>query len=182
VARHPDGVLFPNGHGTVVVFLGKEALLAWFSTVRSETHEAVLDRFYELGHRRASITTSTYQLVEVFTKVRYDRSADVVTNLYARIGDSNLRVLHGIDDWNDANQSWAPNEVFQSASELIGERPRIEFSFPEAALVLALTRESRNRDVPVYLFTFDGALAALADTFDVPVLPYSTPLRDDAGR
>jgi hypothetical protein len=34
----------------------------------------------------------------------------------------------------------------------------------------------------VYLFTYDGTLATLADTFQIPVLPFSTPLRDDTGR
>lgn len=182
VAHHPDDVLFPAGRGSVVVFLDKEALLAWLTDVRSEVHEAVLDRFYELGHRRGTFTTSAYQLVEVFTKVRYDRSAKVVTSLYDRIANSELRVLHGSDNWNDSCQSWTPRDVFQASSNLFDDRPQIQFSFPEAALVLGLGRENRNRDVPVYLFTFDGTLATLADTFDVPVLPYSTPLRDDSGR
>jgi hypothetical protein len=75
-----------------------------------------------------------------------------------------------------------PKEVFKKAVGTFENRSRIEFSFPEAALVLALARENQNRNVPVYLFTFDGTLATLADTFDVPVLPYSTPLRDDSGR
>lgn len=182
VARHPDDVLFPAGRGNAVVFLGKEALLAWFSDVRSRIHEAVLDRFYELGHRRASFTTSAYQLVEVFTKVRYDESAGAIARLYERIADSNLHVLHGSDDWDDSSQSWTPKDVFRASRDLFDDRPRIEFSFPEAALVVGFVREARNHDVPVYLFTFDGTLATLADTFHVPVLPYSTPLRDDAGR
>lgn len=181
-ACHPDDVLFPSGQGKVIVFLGKEALLAWLSDVRSGVHEAVLDRFYELGHRRGLFTTSAYQLVEVFTKVRYDRSAEAVADFYDRIIDSQLHVLHGSDDWNDQYQERTPGDVFDAATGLFQERSDIEFSFPEAALVLGLARESNTRRTPVYLFTFDGTLATLADTFDVPVLPYSTPLRDDSGR
>lgn len=181
MAHHPDGVLFPTGRSKIIVFLGKEALLSWFSDVRSEDHEAVLDRFYELGYRRGLFTTSAYQLVEVFTKVRYDESARAVVSLHDRITDSDLRVYHGSDDWNSHYQERTPRDAFDAATGLLEERPQIEFSFPEAALVLALAREKENRDVPVYLFTFDGTLATLADTFDVPVLPYSTPLRDDSG-
>jgi hypothetical protein len=182
VDRHPDDVLFPSGRGELVVFLGKEALLSWFSDVRSEVHQAVLDRFYYLGHRRVSFTTSAYQLIEVFTKIRYDESANTVGDLYERITESELRVLHGGDGWGDQQQERTPRDVFEAASGLFQERRRIQFSFPEAALVLSLARENKNRRVPVYLFTFDGTLATLADTFGVPVLPFSTPLRDDGGR
>ncbi|WP_135829877.1 hypothetical protein [Halorussus halobius] len=164
------------------MFLGKEALLAWFSNVRSELHEDVLDRLRTLGRRRAAFTTSTYQLVEVFTKVRYDGSSDSVADLYDRLQRSDLRVLHGSDDWSDTRQSRTPKDVFEAATEVIENRPKMACNFPEAALVLALARENRNRDVAVFLFTFDGTLATLADTFDVPVLPYSTPLRYDVGR
>jgi hypothetical protein len=109
-------------------------------------------------------------------------TATTVADLHDRIGDSALRVVHGSDDWNDHRQDRTPKDVFDAVAGLCRERPRIEFSFPEAALVLALARENQNRHERVYLFTFDGTLATLADTFDVPVLPYSTPLRDDAGR
>lgn len=127
LAHHSDDLLAPDGRGNAVVFLGKEALLAWFTDIRTKTHGEVLERFYHLCHSRASFTTSVYQLVEVFTKIRYEQSA-------------------------------------------------------EATLLLSLARERRNRNTPVYLFTFDGTLATLADTFRIPVLPYSTPLRDDGGR
>lgn len=182
LAHHSDDVLFPSGQGRIVVFLGKEALLSWFTEVRSETHQTVLERLHNLGRSRAIFTTSVYQLVEVFTKVRYEKSAKQAVRLAEKVVDSAVRVLHGSDDWSDSHQSWTPKDVFHASSELFADRPRIEFSFPEAALVLALAREDLNRRHPVYLFTFDGTLATLADTFDVPVLPYTTPLRDDAGR
>jgi hypothetical protein len=70
LAHHPDAVLFPPGRGTVVVFLGKEALLSWFTSVRSRKRQEIIDRLYHLGQSRAVFTTSSYQLVEVFTKVR----------------------------------------------------------------------------------------------------------------
>ncbi|NEU55739.1 hypothetical protein [Halorussus sp. MSC15.2] len=182
LSHHPDDVLFPAGRGNVVVYLGKEALLSWFTDVRSEMHRETTGRFQQLCRSRAIYTTNVYQLVEVFTKVRYAKSAKTVERLRSRIGDSTVRVVHGSDDWSDNCQERTPKDVFDAATGLFEERSGIEFSFPEAALVLALARESWNRDVPVYLFTFDGTLATLADTFDVPVLPYSTPLRDDAGR
>lgn len=182
LARHSDGVLFPTGPGTIVVFLGKEALLSWFTDIRSKERQEVIDRLYSIGQSRAVFTTSTYQLVEVLTKVRYNKSAQTTATLTEKIANSPIRVLHGNSDWNDRYQWEPPREVFEKAGEMFENRMEIEFSFPEAALVLGLTRENRNRDVPVYLFTFDGTLAALADTFGVPVLPYATPLRDDSGR
>lgn len=182
VARHSDSVLFPAGLGTVVVFLGKEALLSWFTDIRSKERQEVIDRLYSLGQSRAVFTTSTYQLVEVFTKVRYEKSAQTTATLTEKIANSPIRVLHGNSEWDDCHQWETPNEVFEKAGEMFENRTAIEFSFPEAALILGLTRENRNRDVPVYLFTFDGTVANLADTFDVPVLPYATPLRDDSGR
>lgn len=182
LAHHSDDVLFPDGRGPVVVYFGKEALLSWFTEIRSRMRGEVVDRFCYLGRERAYFTTSVYQLVEVFTKVRYAGTATTVADLHDRIGDSALRVVHGSDDWNDHRQDRTPKDVFDAVAGLCRERPRIEFSFPEAALVLALARENQNRHERVYLFTFDGTLATLADTFDVPVLPYSTPLRDDAGR
>ena len=182
LAHHPDDVLFPPGRHNVIVYLGKGALLSWFTGVRSETHREVADRLYHLGHPRVLFKTNVYPLVEVFTKVRYEKSAKAAADLQKRLVDSVVRVLHGSDDWDDYCQSRTPKAVFEAASEVFENRPRIEFSFPEAALVLGLARENRNRNVPVYLFTFDGTLATLADTFGVPVLPYSTPLRDDSGR
>ena len=182
LARHSDDVLFPDGRGTVVVFLGKEVLLSWFTDVRSKEHRSVIDRVHRLGHRRALFTTSVYQLVEVFTKVRYEKSATQASRLSDKIAESAIRVLHGTDDWSDPYATWTPKDVFEAASGLFEERSEIEFSFPEAALVLALARENRNREVPTYLLTFDGTLATLADTFEVPVLPYATPLRDDTNR
>lgn len=182
LAHHPDDVLLPAGHGNVIVYLGKEVLLSWFTGIRSNAQQAVADRLYHLGHPRVLFKTSVYQLAEVITKVRYTNSASSVVELYDRLVDSVVRVHHGSDAWDDSRQSWTPKDVFRASSELFDERPQIEFSFLEAALVLALTRENRNRNVPVYLFTFDGVLARLADTFGVPVLPYSTPLRDDGGR
>lgn len=182
LAHHSDDVLFPDGPGNAIVYLGKEALLSWFTGIRSRTHREVIDRLYRLGHRRAHFSTSVYQLVEVFTKVRYAAGATTVSKLQENVVDSTIRVVHGSDDWNDHRQERTPKDVFDAVAGLFEERPGIEFSFPEAALVLGLARENNNRTIGVYLFTFDGTLATLADTFDVPVLPYSTPLRDDSGR
>ena len=182
LAHHPDDVLLPSGRGNAVVYLGKEALLSWFTGIRSEMHREVADRLYYLGHPRVLFKTSVYQLVEVFTKVRYAKSAETVVELQSRVVDSVVRVLHGSANWDESSQTQTPKDIFEAATETLGNRPRIQFSFPEAVLVFDLARENRNRDVPVYLFTFDGTLATLADTFDVPVLPYSTPLRDDSGR
>lgn len=182
LVHHPDSVLLPSGRGTVVVFLGKEALLSWFTSIRSKERQAVIDRLYYLGRTRALFTTSAYQLVEVFTKVRYEKSAENTVRLFEKLAASPIHVLHGSIEWDESPVVETSKQVFENATETFENRPEIEFSLPEAALVFALARESRNREVPVYLFTFDGTLATLADTFGVPVLPYSTPLRDDSGR
>jgi hypothetical protein len=182
LAHHSDNVLLPSGRGNIIVYLGKEALLSWFTGIRSKTHQETANRLYHLGHPRVLFKTSVYQLVEVFTKVRYEKSAITVGKLRQRLVDSIIRVFHGNDKWDTHRQVESPKQVFDGATKLFEDRPQIEFSFPEAALVLSLARENRNRNVPVSLFTFDGTLATLADTFDVTVLPYSTPLRDDGGR
>jgi hypothetical protein len=182
LAHHPDDILLPSNQGNAIVYLGKEAILSWFTGLRSEKRRTIVDRLCHLGHPRVLFKTSVYQLVEVVTKVRYAKSANAVVELYDQIADSIVRVRHGSDDWGHSSQSWTPKGVFRASSMLFGDRPGIPFSFPEAALVLSLVRERENRQQPVYLFTFDGTLATLADTFDVPVLPYSTPLRDDTGR
>lgn len=182
LAHHSDDVLFPSAPGNVVVYLDKEALLSWFTGVRSDTHQEVIDRPFHLGNGRAHFSTSVYQLVEVFTKVRYADAATTAAELQGKVVDSVIRVAHGSDDWNDHRQKRTPKDVFDAVAGLFEERSQIEFSFPEVAPILALARENLNRRRPIYLFTFDGTLATLADTFDVPVLPYSTPLRDDSGR
>ncbi len=166
----------------MVAYLGKEVLLSWFTEVRSETHREVLDRLYDVGHPRVLFKTSIYPLVEVFTKIRYERSARATVAFHENLVGSIVRVYDGRDEWTTSAQNRSPRAVFRAVAELYQRRPKIEFSFPEAALVLGLARENRNRNVPVYLFTFDGTLATLADTFEIPVLPYSTPLRDDSGR
>jgi hypothetical protein len=182
VNHHSDDSLFPSTPGNVIVYLGKETLLSWLTDVRSQTHEEAVDRFYYLSWGQAYYTTSVYQLAEVATKVRYDGSAQDASLLGERINDSAIRVVHGGDDWDETSQSRTPKDVFMASVELITDRQRLTVNFPEAALILDAARDSRNRTEDVYLFTFDGELAILADTFGIDVLPYSTPCRNDSNR
>lgn len=176
VDHHADDVLFPSDPGNVVVYLGKEALLSWFTDIRSEEHREAIDRFYHVSRDRSYYTTSAYTLAEVATTVRYGGSATAAAELAAKVSESAIRVKHGSDDWSESQQTRTPQDVFTAVSALFAERDGITCSFPGAA------REQRNRRISVYLFTYDGTLATLADTFQIPVLPFSTPLRDDAGR
>ena len=182
IAHHADDVLFPADPGTAVVYLGKEALLAWLTDIRSAEHQEAIDRFYNISREQTYYTTSTYTLAEVATTVRYRGSATKAAELQTKVAASSIRVKHGSDDWSASQQTRTPRDIFTAVSALFAERSGIRCSFPEAALILGAAREQRNRQTSVYLFTYDGTLATLADTFQISVLPFSTPLRDDTGR
>lgn len=177
VDHHDDGLFCLPGQGKAIVYLGKEALLAWLTDIRSEEHQEVVDRFYYLSRSRAFYTTSVYVLVELYTTVRYSGSPAQAAELHEKIIQSEIRVNHGSNDWGSECQSRTPKDVFQAGAALFEERSSLEINFPEAVLILSAAREKRNRDIPVYVFTFDGVLARLAQTFDLGVLPHHTPLR-----
>lgn len=182
VEDHSDESLFPSQPGNAIIYFGKETLLSWLTDIRSEIHQEAVDRFYYLSRDRAYYTTSVYQLAEVATKVRYDGSAQAVSLLGDRIDGSAIRVVHGGDDWDETSHSRTSKDVFMASIELITTRKRLPVNFPEAALILDAARDNRNRTEDVYLFTFDGTLATLTDTFGIEVLPYNTPCRNDSNR
>jgi hypothetical protein len=172
VPDHPDSVIFPADHGKATVFLGKEALLARLTDLRSTRHQEVIDRFFELSRDQAFYYTNVYVLAEVFTSVRYGTSAREAAQLQADIEDSAIRVLHGSDDWSSTNLSNTPKEVFLAATQLYEEREKIAFNITEATLVLEAARAEAS-----FVFTYDGTIATLARSFGLDVLPYSMPHR-----
>ena len=172
VPDHPDSVIFPADRGKSTVFVGKEALLARLTDLRSARHQEVIDRFFELSRDQAFYYTTVYVLAEVFTSVRYGTSARETAQLQADIQDSAIRVLHGSDDWDSPSPSKTPKEIFLAATQLYEEREKIAFNVTEATLVLAAARADAS-----FVFTYDGTVATLARSFGLDVLPYATPLR-----
>lgn len=172
VRDHQDSIIFPADRGKSTVFLGKEALLARLTDLRSSQHQAVVDRFFELSRDQAFYYTNVYVLAEVFTSVRYGTSAHETAQLQTDIQNSAIRVLHGSDDWDSTTLSNTPKEVFLAATQLYEEREKISFNITEATLVLEAARAEAS-----FVFTYDGTVATLARSFGLDVLPYATPLR-----
>jgi hypothetical protein len=172
IPNHPDSVIFPPDSGRTLVFLGKEALLARLTDLRSSRHQHVVDRFFELSRDQAFYYTNVYVLAEVFTTVRYGTSARQTAALQADVQDSAIQVLHGSDDWDTETPSRTPKEIFLAATQLYTEREKIAFNITEATLVLEAARVHAD-----FVFTYDGTVATLARSFGLDVLPYATPLR-----
>lgn len=174
VRDHPDSLIFPADHGKSTIFLGKEALLARLTDLRSSRHQEVIDRFFELSRDQAFYYTNVYVLAEVFTSVRYGTSAHEAAQLQTDIQNSAIRVLHGSDDWDSTSLSKSPKDVFLAATQLYEEREKIAFNITEATLVLEAARAEAS-----FVFTYDSTIATLARSFGLDVLPYATPLRSE---
>lgn len=169
-----DSLVFPDSHGKTVTFLGKEALLARLTNLRSRRHRDVADRFFYLSRNRAYYYTSVYVLAEVFSSVRYRASALATSRLKDDLLASEIEIRHGSDSWDTSTPTTTPREVFLTVARLFEERTKIEFNFQEATLVLEAARSDAD-----FVFTYDGTVATLARSFDLDVLPYDESVRSD---
>jgi hypothetical protein len=176
--------------GPAVLGLGKEALLTRLTTRRTGTHQAVIDHiFREAERRNAYVYTSTHVLAEVIGTIRSGEDRSTVSGFWQNVQDSSVLVLEDGWRWDQEVVSEdgtpvfvQPFEQFETVHSLYDEYPTIDFKFHEAALVLngVFLEERSDAELTVYLATFDGALAALADELSLDILPYSTDLRNDA--
>lgn len=199
--RRPDGALDHHdqsslefGHqGPSILGLGKEALLTRLTTRRSQEHHEVIDYIFQHAEQReAYVFTTTYVLAEVIGTIRSGTDSHTVGEIWDSVQASNITVLEDGRQWK-ADSSGADGEAiarrpfdqFDYVLEFYEENPTIEFKFHEATVVsnaILLEELSPGKKHTVYIATFDGDLAALADTSGIDVLPYSTDLRDDSRR
>lgn len=185
-----DGEIFPDGFGTVIVYLDKEALLARLTADQrsarkqavvdlmqaslrlsefreSARKQAVVDRFFELSGDRSYYMTDAYVIADVVSAFRSTRGAHEAVALYEDIKQSDLAVQHGADSWESRDLSKSPRDVSDAAAEFIDGYPKHDVSLQEAVLVL---QAKRGDD---WLFSFDGALRTLGHACDLTVLPFT---------
>lgn len=188
-SHNADVLRFAHERPTVLG-LGKEALLTRLTTRRSRTHQAVVDYiFREAERRNAYVYTTTHVLAEVVGTIRSGEDRNTVNAFWENIQQSRILVLEDGRRWNqepvgeDGRPTFArPFDQFETVHGLYDEHPSIDFKFHEGTLVLngIFLEERSDAKLTVYIATFDGALAALADRLGIDILPYSTGLRDDA--
>lgn len=195
--RIPDAALESHadyelrfGHpGPAILGLGKEALLTRLTDRRSRTHHATIDYiFREAERQNAYVYTTTHVLAEVIGTIRSGERSPTVDGFWDDIRESNIVVLEDGQRWDespvddDGNPAFSqPLHQFQEIQKLYQENPAIDFKFHEGTLCLngVLLEERSDGRFTVYIATFDGAVAALADRLQLDVLPYRTALRDD---
>lgn len=183
------------GHpGPAILGLGKEALLTRLTTRRSEEHHAVIDYIFDHAEERnAHVYTTTHVLAEVIGTIRSGADQHTVNEFWDAIQASDIAVFEDGQEWKkdpvdaDGNATFRrPFGQFDYFQEVYQENPDIDFKFHEASVVLTgvLIEEQTpaKNGHTVYIATFDGDLARLADEYQIDVIPYSTHLRNDSGR
>jgi len=164
-----DSLIFPDGVGTVVVALDKEALLARLTAdQRSARKQAVIDRFFELSGERAHYVTDAYVIAEVVSAFRSARGSQAALSLYDDIKQSDLVVQHGPDDWTSQELSASPRMVLDAAAEFLSQYPKHDVALQEAVLVLQAERGEYA------LCSFDEPIRRLARACDLQVFPTTT--------
>lgn len=161
-----DSTIFPVDHGRRIVFLGKEALLARLSDQRPQA-EQVVDRFFHLSRDQAYYFTDIYVLAELLATVRSGTTAEKAVDVFEDAKASQIRVLHGTDEWDKTELQQSPKETMEAAMNLIAESGGHDVKFDEAALVLGAMAAERS-----CVFSFDSSLRTLARSRDVETLPY----------
>lgn len=190
LSDHPDEVLTPSIRGRVLLFLGKEALLARLTDSRPQKGK-IVDRCFHLLRNRAYVATTTHTLAEVVGTVRSATTAEEAAQLIRDVQSSRIHVLYQNEEWTEMTQPNPESERFEIITDLYLDCPAVDFKFHEGDLVLTAATNDANRSIDVCVLTFDGAVAALADKINLPhqdewvdsinihVLPYSTSLRND---
>lgn len=153
-------------HGQRIVFLGKEVLLARLSDQRPKA-EPVVDRFFHLSRDQAYYFTDVYVLAELLAAVRSGATAEKAVAVFEDAKASQIRVLHGADEWNETELRQSPKETVEAAMNLIAESSDHDVKFDEAALVLQAMAAEHG-----CVFSFDGPLRTLARSRGVETLPY----------
>lgn len=187
---HDDHELEFGHLGPAILGLDKEALRTRVTTRRSRNHHAAIDYiFREAAKKNAYVYTTTHVLAEVIGTIRSGDDPNTVESFWTDLRDSTILVLEDGREWDkppideDGKAMFSqPFRQFQEVQQLYRENPSIAFKFHEATLVFngILLEERSTSSFTVYIATFDGAVAALASSLQLDVLPYRTPLRDDS--
>lgn len=181
--RHDRGELEPSRGGPVLLGLGKEALLARLTTLRTRDHHAAIDYVFEAARRRnAFVFTTTSILAEVVGTVRSRSDSNTVESLRQDLTASSISVLYDGEPWDEQVELRLPKARFDNVHELYRENPELELKFHEGTLLLNTVTLDERLDAgnpTVCLVTFDRIVCALGRRYGLEVVPYNTPLRAD---
>lgn len=179
--RHSESELVPHTSGPVNFAFGKEALLAFYTSIRPKQQSVVEFVFREARRRNAGVFTTSHVLAEVLGSVRSKQDARTASGLWDDIVESEMYVLHGAHPWDTTNDSATVEKtVARGVKDLYQTWQSIDFKFHEGTLVLDATKLNDEREAETtYVVSLDGALTNLAWNENVNVLPSKTPHRSD---
>lgn len=178
--RHSESELRPRTAGPVNFAFGKEALLALYTTLRSEQHPVVDYVFREARRRNAGVFTTSHVIAEVMGTVRSKQDACATTRFWEAIVDSRTYVLQGAKPWQRTDGGFNEREVAKGVKNLYRRWRAIDFKFHEGTLVLDAAKLNEEREAEeTFVVSLDGDLTNLAWNENVNVLPAKTPHRSD---
>jgi hypothetical protein len=159
---------------------GKEALLALYTTFRSERHPVVDYLFREAKRRNAGIFTTSHVLAEVIGTVKSRRDARAAVEFWNAVVDSKTNVLHGARPWGRTNNGLGEKAIATGVKNLYQKWTTVDFKFHEGTLVMDAVRLNEERPAEETLVvSLDGNLTNLAWNENLNVLPSRTPHRSD---
>lgn len=161
-----DSLIFPNGIGKRLVYIGKEALLTRLTdNFRTPRKHEVTTRFFELSANRSHYLTDAYVLAEVVSAFRSGRNAQEALVLYQDAKDSDIIIHQGGDAWDNPNPTSTPKQVLDAAAEFIGRYPTQDVSLQEAMLIIQAKRQD------ALLYSYDGPVRELGQRCGLEVYP-----------
>lgn len=178
--RHSESELVPHQPGPVNFAFGKEALLAYYTTIRPKQQYVTDYIFREAKHRNAGVFTTSHVLAEVVGTIKSKRDTRTAIRFWNDIAESKIHVLHGAHPWDDRNGGLGEKAIASGVKDLYRTRDSINFKFHEGTLVLDATKLNQERpSETTYVVSLDGKLTNLAWNENVNVLPSRTPHRTD---
>ena len=177
---HSKSELVPHTLGPVNFALGKEAMLALYTTLRPDRQPVVDYILKEAKDRNAGVFTTSHVLAEVMGTVRSKRDAQTAVRFWNTVSDSKTYVLHGTRRWERRSAGIGEKDIARGVTELYQTRKSIDFKFHEGTLVLDAAKLNEERGAETtYVVSLDGTLTNLAWNENVNVLPSRTPHRSD---
>lgn len=168
VSGADDSLIFPEGIGKRLVYIGKEVLLTRLTDdFRSPRKHKVTARFFELSADRGHYLTDAYVVAEVVSAFRSRRNAQEALSLYQDIKDSDVIIYQGSDAWDEPNPTSTPKQVLDAAAEFIGQYPSQNVSLQEATLIIQALRQD------ALLYSYDGPVRDLGRRCGLDVYPLS---------
>ncbi|WP_135852270.1 hypothetical protein [Halorussus salinus] len=179
--RHSEADLTPQTQGPVNFALGKEALLALYTTLRSEQHSVVDYLFREAKRRNAGVFTTSHVLAEVVGTVKSKRDADAAVRFWNVVVDSKIVVLHGARPWGRTDAGLGEKAIGTGVKNLYRQWTTVDFKFHEGTLVMDAVKLNEERAAEeTFVVSLDGSLTNLAWNENLNILPSRTPHRSDA--